>query len=60
MPTAILQSEIKARDGNRKTTSVTKTITHNNGRLYHENGRTYYYIGDDANGNRIYKDTQTQ
>ena len=58
MPTAILQTPNKKRDGNVKVTSVTKTITHNNSRLYHENGRTYEYIGNDGSGNRIYRDTK--
>lgn len=55
MPTAILQSKthrITPRD-----LSITKTITHNNSRLYHENGRTYEFVGVDASGNRIYRDT---
>ena len=50
MPTAILQSPDRKRDGNTKTVSVTKTITHNSARLYHEGGRTYEYIGNDGNG----------
>lgn len=60
MPVAILQSNTKKRDGNLKVTEVSKTITHNNSRLYHEGGRTYEYIGNDASGNRMYRDTQTQ
>ena len=58
MPTAVLQSPSRKRDGNVVITSVTKTITHNNRRLYTENGRTYEYVGLDASGNRIYRDTQ--
>ena len=60
MPTAVLQTNNKNRDGNVKATTVAKTITHNNARLYHEGGRTYYYTGDDASGNRVYRDTQNQ
>ena len=58
MPTAILQTNTAKRDGNVKVTSVTKSITHNDRRLYHENGRTYEYIGNDGSGNRIYRDTK--
>lgn len=57
MPTAILQDNNRKRDGNLTTVQVTKTITHNSARLYHENGKTYYFIGLDASGNRIYRDT---
>lgn len=57
MPTAILQVHDRRRDGHARVMSTTKTITHNNRRLYHENGRTYEYIGDDRSGNRIYRDT---
>lgn len=57
MPVAILQSPDRKKTGNTKTTQVSKSITHNNSRLYHEGGRTYEYIGDDASGNRIYRDT---
>jgi hypothetical protein len=60
MPTAILQSDTKKKSGALATASVSKTITHNNGRLYYENGRTYEYIGNDASGNRIYRDTSAQ
>jgi hypothetical protein len=58
MPTAILRTQTRRPDGSVKTTTVTKSITHNNSRLYHEGGRTYEYIGDDASGNRIYRDTK--
>lgn len=58
MPTAILQTNTGKRDGSVKVTSVTKSITHNNLRLYHEGGRTYEYIGNDGSGNRIYRDTK--
>lgn len=58
MPTAILRTNTKRPDGNVKVTSVTKTITHNNARLYHEGGRTYEYVGNDGSGNRIYRDTK--
>jgi hypothetical protein len=57
MPTAILQDTSKKRDGNITLVPVTTTITHNNARLYHENGKTYYYVGTDASGNRIYRNT---
>lgn len=58
MPTAILQSERRNKEGNRRIVRETRTITHNNRRLYNERGRTYEYIGNDASGNRIYRDTQ--
>lgn len=60
MPTATLQTNTAARTGNVRVTTVTKTITHNNSRLYHEGGRTYEYIGDDRSGNRVYRDTKTR
>jgi hypothetical protein len=53
MPTAILQP--RGKNGG----EATKTITHNNARLYHEGGRTYEFVGFDASGNRIYRDTHT-
>ncbi len=52
MPPAILQPHGK------KGGEHAKTITHNDRRLYHENGRTYVFVGVDASGNRIYRDTQ--
>lgn len=58
MPTAILQTNTAQRTGHVKVTSVSKTITHNNARLYHEGGRTYEYIGVNASGHRIYRDTK--
>lgn len=58
MPTAILQTNTAKKSGNVTVTSVSKTITHNNARLYHENGRTYEYIGNDASGDRMYRDTK--
>ncbi len=58
MPTAILQTQTAIKGGNVKTTAVTKTITHNSARLYHEGGRTYEFVGLDASGNRIYRDTK--
>jgi hypothetical protein len=58
MPTAVLQTNVKKRDGHIKITEQTKVITHNNARLYHEAGRTYMHVGLDRNGNRIYRDTQ--
>lgn len=58
MPTAILQTFEKKRDGRLKDVSTTASITHSNKRLYTANGRTYEYVGDDASGNRIYRDTQ--
>jgi hypothetical protein len=60
MPTAILRSQVGDRFGNVKDKDATATITHNNARLYHANGRTYEYVGDDRNGNRIYRDTSKQ
>lgn len=57
MATATLQSAVLSRSGNKQYTAVSKSITHNNGRLYFENGRTYEAIGTDASGNRIYRDT---
>lgn len=58
MPTATLRTPAKQPSGNVTTTDVSKSITHNNNRLYHENGRTYEYIGDTVSGDRIYRDTQ--
>lgn len=58
MPTAILQTNTVSRSGNVKITETTKTITHNNRRLYHENGRTYEYVGTNRNGDRVYRDTK--
>jgi hypothetical protein len=58
MPTTTLQSNSGGKSGHVTVTSVTKTVTHNNARLYHEGGRTYEYIGLDANGDRIYRDTK--
>lgn len=58
MPTANLLTQTATKSGSVKTTTVTKTITHNSARLYHEGGRTYEYVGDDASGNRIYRDTK--
>lgn len=58
MPTAVLQTPNKSRSGNIRLTTVTKTITHNNARLYHENRRTYEFVGLNSNGDRIYRDTQ--
>lgn len=60
MPTAILRSQVANKYGNVKDRDQTVTITHNNARLYHAGGRTYEYVGTDANGNRIYRDTQKQ
>lgn len=60
MATAILLTDTKRKSGNLVTSSVTKTITHNNSRLYFENGRTYEHIGNDASGNYIYRDTSPQ
>jgi hypothetical protein len=56
MPTAVIQTNDKKRDGNVKIQSVTKSVTHNNARLFYDGGRTYYYVGDDASGNRIYRE----
>lgn len=58
MPTAVLQSNVKRPGGHIRISEQTKVITHNNRRLYHEGGRTYMYVGNDRNGNRIYRDTQ--
>jgi hypothetical protein len=58
MPTAVLQTNNSNKTGNVKVTTVTKSITHSNARLYHEGGRSYEYVGDDASGNRIYRDTK--
>ncbi len=58
MPTAVLQTNTGTKSGNVTVTSVTKTITHNSSRLYHENGRTYEYVGNNASGDRIYRDTK--
>jgi hypothetical protein len=58
MPTAILQTQTRKRDGVVKITTVTKTITHNSARLYHEGGRTYEYISNNASGDRIYRDVK--
>lgn len=58
MPTTILKSFTKT-GAKVKETSVTASVTHNNARLYHHtDGKTYEYIGDDASGNRIYRDTR--
>jgi hypothetical protein len=61
VPTAILRGHDTSGSG--KTTGksaaadVSATITHNNARLHFANGRTYEYVGNDASGNRIYRDT---
>jgi hypothetical protein len=59
MPTAILKSFTRKRNGKVQETSTTATITHNNRRLYHHtDGETYEYVGDDASGNRIYRNAR--
>lgn len=60
MPTAILRSEVVNKSGNAKIVETTRTITHNNARLFHQGGRTYEYVGLDRAGNRIYRDTSKQ
>jgi len=60
MPTAVLRTMTRSRSGNVKIVETTKTITHNNARLYHEAGKTYEYVGLDRSGNRIYRDTKTR
>ena len=60
MPTAVLHTHTRLKTGLIKTTATTKTITHNNRRLYTEAGRTYEYIGNDGSGNRIYRDTKSR
>ncbi len=57
MPTAILRSQVPDKFGNVKNRDKSVSVTHNNARLFHQNGRTYEYIGNDASGNRIYRDT---
>lgn len=59
MPTAVLVTDTKKKSGNLATVTVTKTITHNNSRLYHEGGRSYEYVGNNASGDRMYRDTST-
>ena len=59
MPTAILRSQVKVAGKTApKDVSVTKTITHNNARLYHEGGESYEFVGLDGSGNRIYRSTK--
>lgn len=58
MPNVDLQTNTGKKNGNVVTTTVNKSVTHNNSRLYHENGRTYEYIGNNAAGERIYRDTK--
>jgi hypothetical protein len=60
MPTAILRTETRRKDGSVVVTEASQTITHNNSRLYNASGRTYEYVGDDASSNRIYRDTSPQ
>lgn len=60
MPTAILRTETRRKDGQISVTETSQTITHNNYRLYFGGGRTYEYVGDDASSNRIYRDTSPQ
>lgn len=57
MPTAILRTETRRKDGSVSMVDSSQTITHNNARLYSASGRTYEYVGDDASTNRIYRDT---
>lgn len=60
MPTAILQTFQRGQNGNKTIVNTTKTITHNNARLYTEGGATYEYIDTDASGNRIYRDSKSR
>lgn len=60
MPTAILRTETRRKDGQLSTTDASQTITHNNARLYNAGGRTYEYVGDNASSDRIYRDTSPQ
>lgn len=56
MPAATLQKVNKDSYTKRSDVSATATITHNNARLYyHTDGLVYEYVGDDASGNRIYR-----
>lgn len=57
VPTAILRTDTRRKDGSVATADSSQTITHNNARLYNVSGRTYEYVGDDASTNRIYRDT---
>lgn len=59
MPTAILRNVVVMPRGKVKDRSQTVTITHSNKRLYHHtDGHTYEYVGNDASGNRIYRNTR--
>lgn len=58
MASATLKGFVKTANG-AKEVSTAATITHNNLRLYyHTDGETYYYTGDDASGNRIYRNAR--
>jgi hypothetical protein len=53
---ATLQSVRKDTYTKRTDVSVPVTITHNSARLYyHTDGNVYEYVGNDASGNRIYR-----
>lgn len=59
MPSATLKSYSVGKNGKPKEVSTAVSITHNNARLYyHTDGETYYYVGNDASGNRIYQNAR--
>lgn len=58
MPTTILKT-YDTSGKKPKETTLTVNVTHNNARVYyHTDGETYYYTGNDASGNRIYKNAR--
>lgn len=58
MATTTLKSTVKTGNKVKETTTVVN-VTHSNRRLYtHTDGETYEYIGNDASGNRIYRNAR--
>jgi hypothetical protein len=56
MPTATLQKIAKDTDKHSSDNSVSKTITHNNARLFYDtDGAVYEFVGVDVSANRIYR-----
>jgi hypothetical protein len=56
MPTATLQAVTKNADKHPVDVSVSKTITHNNARLFYDtDGSVYEFVGVDVSANRIYR-----
>lgn len=59
MPTVTLKSFTVKTNGRIKETTTSAVVVHNNRRLYtHTDGLTYEFVGLDASGNRIYRDTR--